>query len=243
MSKLSSQQAKKIMIKKKLNIRNAIWNRDRKISLWKNKLVDVPCFIIGNAPSLDFYNLSLLDGLFAIGINRSFKKIETTILLWQDIELYYDCRDKLKNIKSILYSRDVADPKGIAYHFRLLNRPYMLTGSTTRLAGHGSSGPLAFQLAHALGCNPIIFLGCDCKYDGKKTDFWGINKDHKSHTLTACSYGAKWIKNSKHKKNIIFCEPSDKDIDTMTLEKIIEVCKITEEHRKGIEYFKKRLFE
>jgi len=233
------------LIKKRLRIKNQnqIWNKNRKISLWKNKLIGVPCFIIGNAPSLDSHNLSLLNRLFTIGINRSFRKIETTILLWQDIELYYDCRDELKNLKSILYSRDVADPKGIAYNFRLLNRPYTLMNNPVRLAGYGSSAPLAFQLAYILGCNPIIFLGCDCKYDGEKTDFWGINKDHKPHTLTACSRGIEWIKNSNHKKNIFFCNQSDKNTDTLTLEKTIEVCKITEEHRKGKEYFEKKLFE
>jgi len=204
---------------------------------------NIPCFIIGNAPSLDDYPVHLLNDLFTIGINRAFKKIDTTIMLWQDIELYYSCRKEFKNIKSILYARDAADPQGIAYHFKLLNTPYQLTNTPTVLAGRGSSAPLAFQLAHSLGCNPIVFLGYDCRYRDRKTDFWGINKDHKTHTLKACSRGLTWIKNSKHSRKLFFCPESDKTLKRIPLETILKECGITKKSYKKREYFAKKLFE
>jgi len=231
------------MIKRKLQIKYSLWNKHRQVASWKNKLIGVPCFIIGNSPSLNDHPTHLLNGLFTIGINRAFKKLETTILLWQDIELYLSCQKELKSIKSILYARDAADPKGIAYHFRLLNAPYHLTNSPLRLSGRGSSGPLAFQLAHSLGCDPIVFLGYDCKYRGEQTDFWGINKDHKVHTLIACSRGLNWIKKCDHKRKLIFCEDGSSQKNEISLEKALEICKITKDSYKNKDYFENKLFE
>lgn len=37
---------------------------------WAGKLKDVPCFILGNGPSLNDQDLSQLEGLFTLGINR-----------------------------------------------------------------------------------------------------------------------------------------------------------------------------
>ena len=230
------------MIRKRIRAQYSARAGKNKLNKWLNRLYQTPCFIIGNSPSLDDFPICLLNGLFTIGVNRAFKKIHPTILLWQDIELFYSCRDELANLKkTLLYARDIADPFNLAYHFKLLNTNYKLTNNASILAGRGSSMPLAYQLAHILGCNPIIFLGYDCKYRDGKTDFWGVNRDHRAHTLTSCSRGMNWIINFKESHNLIFCSPSETAINIMSLEKALKICKITKESYKNNQYYINKL--
>lgn len=181
-----------------------------KVRLWKNKLQGQPCFVLGNSPCLDDVAIYKLENFFTIGINRSFKRLDSTILMWQDIELYLDCRKKILNLKSILYARENSDPSHRAFSFKLLHGDYALTNNPTVLAGRGSTVPLAFQLAVLLGCEPIVFLGYDCCYRDGKTDFYGVNLDHKPHTLDACMAGQIWIEDTAKKinKEIIDCSNS-----------------------------------
>jgi hypothetical protein len=164
---------------------------------WKRTMTGVPAFIIGNGCSVEDEPIAdLLKGCFTIGVNRSFKIIETTILLWQDIEFWFDpkVRSVLPDVKSIKYCRGSADPRGLAYHFKLMPGPFKLPPNPMTLFGFGATGPLAFQLAYTLGCYPIILIGYDCHYKNGKTDFYGTNSDHSDHTLANCSRGLKWIK-------------------------------------------------
>ena len=176
---------------------------------WANRLKGIPCFIIGNGPlslSKDS-DLSILDDYFTIGINRAFKIIDPTILIWQDLALYVKHKNLLKKkLKAIKYCRVGAEIGNRFYHFRMSGRESKLASSPDHLYGLGSSGPLSFQLAYALGCNPIILVGMDCRYssDGK-TDFYGKNPMHRPHTLKSCKSGLKWIRNVGHRRKIINC--------------------------------------
>jgi len=62
----------------------------RSIELWENILPNHPAFVIGNAPSLDACDLSLLEGCFTIGVNRVYDRIDPIILFWQDISVWFD---------------------------------------------------------------------------------------------------------------------------------------------------------
>lgn len=205
-------------------------------------MTGTPCFIVGNSPSLNDHLIYKLEQFFTIGINRAFKKIDTTILLWQDIELYYQERKELTKLKSILFSKDTADPPGLAYHFRLITGNFKLTDNPSILFGSGSSGPLAFQLAYILGCDPIILIGYDCQYKNNMTDFYGNNKDHKPHTLKNCSRGLEWIKDLKiHDRKIISCSKSECFTNIMSIEEAIKYCSI-KDSGKGREFYKNKLF-
>lgn len=177
---------------------------------WKGTLRDVPCFILGNGPSMtDNPIAELLPGYFTIGINRAFKVIDPTILMWQDIELWMTERGELAKVNAVKYSRNASDPRGIAYQFKLMPGPYRLAPNPMILFGAGSTGPLAFQLAHSLGCKPIILLGYDCQYRGENTDFYGKNKHHKPHTLPNCQRGLRWVKTNETSSNIINCSDNN----------------------------------
>lgn len=171
---------------------------------WSNRLQGFPCFIIGNGPSLNDYDIHLLDNYLTIGINRTFLKdgFDPTILMWQDLRLWQSEKDKIKRLKAIKFCRDATDPEKVAYHFKLKGGPFVLTSRINLMCGNGASGPLAFELAHCLGCRVIIFLGYDCKYKDGKTDFYGVNKDHAKHTLHTCRRGLMWV-NGWHEKKIV----------------------------------------
>ena len=195
---------------------------------WQGALQGFPAFLIGNGPSLsEVKDIHRLDGYFTIGINRPFLKdgFDPTILLWQDIELWWQEKRKVKKLKAIKFARNVCDPEQVALHFKLRGGPFLLPKNPTVLYGSGASGPLAFQVAHTMGCDPIVLLGFDCKYQGKKTNFYGKNKDHKPHTLDKCTHGLKWIKgwDEKKKTSIINCSSINVFKETNTLSEALEI--------------------
>ena len=164
-----------------------------------------PCFLVGNGPSLNKHNLEPLKKYFTIGINRTFYKLDTTILMWQDLQLWHTDKNKILRTQSIKYCSERSDIQGRFYHFKLAPGDYKLPIKPTRLFGRGSTGPLAFQLAYILGCNPVVLLGMDCCYEEGKTDFYGVNPMHKPHTLRNCKKGLTWMKECKSDINIINC--------------------------------------
>jgi len=186
-------------------IRHSCGKRKRAVRSWTNRLAGYPCFLVGSGPSLNDHPMKKIDKYFLIGVNHSYQKVFPTILMWQDIEFWYSARKDLKKVNSIKYCRNVSDPTGSFYTYSLSSRFFEIPTDATILHGRGNSGALAFELACILGCNPIILFGFDCKYRGKNTDFYGVNRFHKRHTLRCCHGGLKWIKSMKNEKKIINC--------------------------------------
>lgn len=173
---------------------------------WYMKMKDVPCFMLGNAPSLNDMNLILLDDYFTIGINRIFFKYDPTILIWQDLALWIQEEKKVRATTAIKYCRRGADTRGGYYNFVLEGREPQITHDLTKLKGRGSSGSIIYQFAWALGCDPIILVGMDCKNaKNGDTDFYGKNDMHKKHTLPACEKGLRFIKSNALGRTIINC--------------------------------------
>jgi hypothetical protein len=213
-------------------------------ALWSNQLKKVPCFIIGNGPSLKNINIDVLkENYFTIGINRSFLAIDTTILIWQDYAIWQQHKKKIKKLKAIKYCRKGANSGDSCYLFNMAGRDSRITMDPAQLHGRGSSGPLAFQLAYSLGCNPIVLLGMDCRYDKKTgdTDFYGKNKMHRPHTLPSCNRGLKWIRKNKGDRIIINCSKNKIFEEKVGLEEAIKTC--GEEACQSRKYFIKKLFK
>jgi len=204
---------------------------------WKDRLAGVPVFILGNGPSLNDENIALLSNYFTIGINRSFYKLDSTILLWQDASLWFTDRRKLLETKSIKYSTIHGDPENRFLRYKIKPGKFDLPEDSTTLCGSGSSSPLAVQLAYILGCNPIVLLGCDCCSRGDDTDFYGKNKFHNSRTMDQCKVGLDWMKNEIHDKGIrriISC--SDNSVfDREKLDTVLS--KIDIKHKQSREYW------
>ena len=160
---------------------------------WKNLLEGETAFILGNGPSLKDQPLHLLDNYFTIGINRIFYLYNPTILLWQDLNLWRSDKKNILSSNSIKVCRDHADPQHHFMNFSLKMNPSKFNYTPNLLHGRGSSSMITSEFAVSLGCSSIVFLGVDCQYEGTNTDFYGINKDHKKHTLKLCKNTMKWV--------------------------------------------------
>lgn len=180
-----------------------------KTKSWVDRLSGIPAFILGNGYSLKNVDLSLLSDYFTIGINRAFKNFDPTILLWQDISFWKDEYQHLEGLKSIKLAADGSDPSKKHLSFHLKSGPYEFHKRTYVFYGRGSTGPIACELAYALGCHPIILLGMDCKRGPQgQSDFWGENKHWTINTLPACTKGLIEIK-EKCPVEVISCSQND----------------------------------
>jgi len=205
---------------------------------WVGRMKGIPCFILGNAPSLNkIKNISLLDDYFTVGINRIFFKYDPTILIWQDLALWTQEKKRVLKTKAIKYCREASETQGGFYTFKLSGREPKLPHTTNHLYGRGSSGTITYQFVHALKCNPIILVGMDCRYKDGKTDFYGTNSMHRSHTLPACKAGLKFIRKNSQDRTIINCSKNKVFPERKTIEEVIETLgekKYNREELKGI---------
>jgi len=158
-------------------------------------LKDVPAFILGNAPSLNKQNLSLLDDYFTIGLNRIFQVYDPTILFWQDKKIWKEYQQEILEQKSLKFCRNCFDTSSDLNGFVLASNKADFNSEPQSINGRGNTGVISVQFAIALGCNPIILIGMDCKYDKDgNTDFFGKNPDHKEYTLRLCLKGLRFLK-------------------------------------------------
>jgi hypothetical protein len=178
---------------------------------------------MGNAPSLNkIEDFSILDNYFTFGINRIFFKYDPTILMWQDLALWSQEKQNVFDTKAIKLCREGAETQGGFYTFFLQGREPKLTNNLSKLYGRGSSGTIAYQFVYALGCNPIILVGMDCRYTKKgQTDFYGNNPMHRSHTLPACVKGLEFIKNNSKDRTIINCSSNKVFSERKTIQEAV----------------------
>ena len=211
------------------------------VKSWGGALKGIPCFVIGNGVSLNDEipdNSDILDDYFTIGINRSFLKMDCSVLIWQDMSLFYTERKVLAKQKSIMLCRDRADPQNKFFHFRLLGGQYALPENPSALVGRGSSGPLAVQISAALGCSETVLLGFDCLYRDGKTDFYGKNSMHrKKSTLKNCKLGLEWVRDCG--LTVINCSDNKVFDHRRKLKEVLSSLPNLEAHDR--EYFKNRI--
>lgn len=214
-------------------------NQRYQIRAWVDALPDHPAFIIGNAPSVNDHNLSLLEDYFTIGLNRAFYLIDPTIILWQDVSLWTTDYHRIHNTQALKVARDIADPRRIYYNFHLKGGPYKFDKTKTHiLYGRGSTGPLAVELAVSMGCRPIVLLGMDCSLSGDgKTDFYGDNPHWLPHTITQCERGLNFLK-QECPVEIISCGNSEL-WDNLTLKEALE--RIDPKYAMGRQVYAKQI--
>jgi hypothetical protein len=214
--------------------------RAKDIRNWKGSLEGIPAFIIGNSPALDDCDLTLLEDFFTIGINRAYLRLDPTILMWQDKEIFRENPKEIRGLKAIKFCEQRHDRKSEFYNFRAVPGHYRLPFSPILLFGkNGSTGALAFEFAFSLGCKPIVLLGMDCRYRDGKTDFFGVNKYHTGNSLNICSRGLAWIASCQSIVDIISCNSAKRIEQISPLEAVIS--SLTPEGPRGREAFKKIL--
>lgn len=212
--------------------------RSQNLIQWDRRFENTPCFILATGPSLEDHDLSLLADFLTIGINRVCCVFDPVILMWQDRFLFTSARRHILNSKAIKLCRDTADRENRFNHFFLWGDDFAMSEKTSILHGWGSTGPLAFQLAYLMGCNPIILLGMDGKYNHNKTNFWGNNAAHPPDALPTFVRGLQWIKSYECKRDIFNCSANDVFDTRTSLEHAI---KISGAKPLGQSFFKSQL--
>ncbi len=74
-----------------------------------------------------------MSNYFTIGINRSFYKIDSTILMWQDASLWFTERSKLKDVKAIKYYNLSYNLNGDLNAYYMVGKCYQLSGDTANV--------------------------------------------------------------------------------------------------------------
>lgn len=166
----------------------------KKLKDWQHVLEwKEPVFILGNGPSLNDIDLSILDSYFTLGINRIFKKYSPTVLFWQDSDVWNTCSNAIIKEDSIkVCRRGVTGNKESKYDFltfelrgkRKFEWPEICR--TNILIGRDITMNIASQFAIGMGASALVLLGADCKYKDGKTNFYGKNKRHSSTMLPRC---------------------------------------------------------
>lgn len=173
----------------------------------KNALKNEPCFVLGNGPSVNFYNLNKIDNFFTIGVNRIFKIYYPTILFWQDLNVWRDGGKKIERSPSIKVCSKKSGPSYF-YNFNIIEKEETWMTDDFSFYSPMNSGGNAIQLASFLGCNPIVLLGFDCKSIKNNTNFYGKNTDYWGKEFEWCKKHLKWIKNFCNKE-IVNCGEND----------------------------------
>jgi len=141
-----------------------------------NKLKGWPAIILGNSPALNHVDLSLLDSIFTIGVNRILqvytpdavllvdlevlrqeeqllKAHEGKVLLWDGLRKHQKLKPQLEIPGALRFP--LADGK------RTKTWQFARGGQDRTTLRVGTTPPYALQLAVLAGCNPIGLLGVD----------------------------------------------------------------------------------
>jgi len=160
-----------------------------------------PIFVLGNGPSLQDNDLSLLEPYFTIGINRISQALHPTVLFWQDRTVWMTHKEEIQRTDAIKVTRKGMVKSNLFpdYLFFVLygNRrtSYPEKCTTQRLAGQNITHGVAAQFAEAMLPSHIIFLGVDCQFRDGKTDYYGNNRFHRNDMLKRCAEVSRGIKN------------------------------------------------
>jgi hypothetical protein len=152
-------------------------------------------FVIGSGPSLRFVENSKISDYVSISVNSSFSKFNNAdYFVADDIGVknwnYYSRMLPLStNTVSLLYRDKLKghdqhlDPnRTVWYKHKWFYDPKnktrnpdgltMTSDGSLPVIGARTTAGSAVHIAHILGCNPIVLLGCDCCYEGTKRYYW-----------------------------------------------------------------------
>lgn len=144
-----------------------------------DKHINKRCFIVGNGPSLNDIDMSLLKDEITFGSNRCYMGYGK----WGFDFTYWGIMDRLQVEEyGLEYEANIPEhtPKFFPFEYAsMLNfanacpvpfdyewrPPYRFSGSPDMLYLGFSVTHMMIQLAVIMGCNPIYLIGCDHRYD------------------------------------------------------------------------------
>ena len=177
------------------------------IRKWKNTCMGIPCFILGNGPSLTKKDVKKLKPYFTIGVNRIFYLYNPTLLLWQDYSLWKTEKKNILKSKAVKVCLSKGDPEDLFSHVKFIPRVKFNRKIINEQFGEfpdllcrfSNTGILAVQMAIAMGCSCVVLLGMDGRYSKEdiNTNFYGVNKFHTYETLINFDKSLRFLKGRK----------------------------------------------
>ena len=169
----------------------------------QGKYKDVMAFIVGAGPSLHFQDTTPLKDYVTFAINSGIlKQPEPDYFVADDwhvkvwsyfqrdlaqskcIKLFYE--KKLKGYTNHIQKDQIIwfDHKTWFDGQRFHKDGLVMTRKASKpIIGARTSSGSAIHLAHIMGCSPIVLLGSDCCYHGKKRYFWEFDGERRPEVL------------------------------------------------------------
>lgn len=173
----------------------------------QNKHAGKMGFVVGAGPSLHYQNVELLKDYVTIAVNSSLPKVKfADYFIADDIGVknwnyYRTVLPKETNATALLYAEKLKqhaghikknkvvwfnhkwwyDPKGKNYN---PNGLIMTSEAEKPIIGARTAAGSAIHFAHIMGCDPIVMLGCDCCYEGRKRYYWQFEGEEKCFRTT-----------------------------------------------------------
>jgi len=151
----------------------------RRIAKYQDRYTGERCFVIGNGPSLQNTDLSLLEDEYTFGMNRIYLAFQdwgfqTTFLVSVNDLVVEQCREDFQNLALPKFfswrSRDLLYPRGKPddqSHF--LYTTYTGPNFNTRIQSRFWEGAtvtyVCLQLAFCMGFSEVILIGVDHSFD------------------------------------------------------------------------------
>lgn len=164
---------------------------------FRNIHQDKMAFLIGTGPSFNSVNIDLLRPYVTMVLNASIVRFnDPTYLFSTDSSIYdYDYLDyinKEETTKVVLeeynfpHDSEYTEIRGKSlehfYGFRRRgyydDQPDPRNTDDTIIMGL-SSAHCAAHMLYIMGCNPIVLLGCECKYDDINYAYWVLSGNEK----------------------------------------------------------------
>ena len=158
----------------------------RKLRALKNRFTGQRCFILGNGPSLNKMDLSLLDGESSFAVNGIFYKTDETgykptFFIVEDGAVMKDNRERINNFKCdynffpSIYKKDIKNREN-TYFFNMdrsfyesrssyFEIPRFSVDASDRLYCGQSVTIINLQMAYYLGFSEVYLIGMDFNYD------------------------------------------------------------------------------
>lgn len=140
---------------------------------FKNIHAGERCVIIGNGPSLNETDLSLLDGEITFGLNRIYLMwdklgFETTYLVVANRYVVAQCADDFRRIKSPLFTmtknRKHLDGAPDTGYLSYLVGPRFSTDASRGIWEGATVTYVAMQLAYYMGFTDVVLIGVDHRF-------------------------------------------------------------------------------
>jgi len=152
--------------------------------LWaqcKDVLQGHPAFVLGNDPFLPA-DLTVLGGLFSVGVNRILERCDPTVLMWLDPEVGGRFEGTLETSPVIPITLQEINWDNQWWGLEAVGdtgrRSFDVPDHPGLIPITANSGVSAALWARSLGCQPVYLVGMSATYDGTRTNFYGHNPGH-----------------------------------------------------------------